>query len=153
MSIKHIDVTHAQQWHCLELTDISGFLFGRFRETCVNAYLVLRRNCNFLITLFLMMMNTGLPEVSCLEDVEYLRKTLVPNVSEEEAVDFFKAKFQEALHYGWKASANNVFHLFRVGWNGIVYIIWCMVVLSAVENWAAELFGILWNLFQNSNKN
>jgi len=64
-----------------------------------------------------MMMNTGLPEVSCLQDVEYLRKTLLPHLSDEEAVDHFKARFQEALHYGWKASASNVFHLFRVGGN------------------------------------
>jgi len=61
------------------------------------------------------MMNTGLPEVSCLQDVEYLRKTLVPHYSEEEATEFFKGKLQEALRYGWKASANNVFHLIRVG--------------------------------------
>ena len=81
----------------------------------MDAYQILRKHSNFLITLFLMMMNTGLPEVSCLQDVEYLRKTLVPHYSEKEADEFFKAKFQEALHYGWKASANNVFHLFRVG--------------------------------------
>jgi len=90
---------------------------GRFRSLCIEAYQILRGHYNFLITLFLMMMNTGLPEVSCLEDVDYLRKTLVPSYSDEEAVEFFKGKFQEALHYGWKASANNVFHLFRVGGN------------------------------------
>jgi len=87
----------------------------RFRNTCIEAYQILRQNCNFLITLFLMMMNTGLPEVSSLQDVEYLRKTLVPHYSDDEAIEFFKGKFQEALHYSWKASANNVFHLFRVG--------------------------------------
>jgi len=90
---------------------------GRFRKLCLDAYQILRHHSKFLITLFLMMMNTGLPEVSCLEDVDYLRKTLVPHYSDDEAVEFFKGKFQEALHYGWKASANNVFHLFRVGGN------------------------------------
>jgi len=96
---------------------LSVCLSVRFRNLCIQAYQILRKHCNFLITLFLMMMNTGLPEVSCLQDVEYLRKTLVPNLSDEEAVEFFKGKFQEALHYGWKACANNVFHLFRVGGN------------------------------------
>jgi len=93
------------------------FVFVRFRNLCIQAYQILRHHCNFIITLFLMMMNTGLPEVSCLQDVEYLRKTLVPNLSDEEGEAFFRSKFQEALHYGWKACANNVFHLFRVGGN------------------------------------
>jgi len=99
------------------IANIRGFLFDRFRDLCFRAYQILRKNCNFLITLFLMMMNTGLPEVSCLQEVEYLRKTLVPHCTDEEANDFFKGKFQEALHYGWKASAANVFHLIRVGGN------------------------------------
>ena len=64
-----------------------------------------------------MMMNTGIPEVSCLKDVEYLRETLVPHMTDEDAVAHFRSKFQEALHYSWKASLNNVFHLVRVGSN------------------------------------
>ena len=89
----------------------------RFQETCERAYLVLRKHSNFLITLFLMMMNTGIPEVSCINDIEYLRDTLVPQMSEQEAIVHFRSKFNEALHYSWKVSMNNVFHLVRVGAN------------------------------------
>jgi phosphatidylinositol-4,5-bisphosphate 3-kinase len=91
--------------------------FTRFKEICEKAFLILRQHSNFLIALFLMMMNTGIPEVSSLKDVEYLKDTLVPHLSHEEAIAHFRSKFREALHYNWKADVNNVFHLIRVGSN------------------------------------
>ena len=62
-------------------------------------------------------MNTGIPEVSCIKDIEYLKETLVPHKTDAEAIAHFRAHFQEALHYGWKVNLNNVFHLVRVGAN------------------------------------
>ncbi len=37
------------------------------------AYLALRKKANFLITLFMMMMNTGIPEISTIGDIKYLQ--------------------------------------------------------------------------------
>ena len=72
--------------------------------------MILRQQTNFLITLFMMMINTGIPELSSLKDIEYLKQMLVPNLTEEEARDHFRQDFKEALKNSWKASVNNVFH-------------------------------------------
>ena len=40
-----------------------------------------------------MMMNTGMPEVSCVNDIEYLRETLVSEMSEQEALAHFTQSF------------------------------------------------------------
>jgi len=51
--------------------------FQAFQELCGRAYLVLRRHANLLITLFMMMLPTGIPElqvISFLENIQYPRK-------------------------------------------------------------------------------
>ena len=45
----------------------------RFAKICEVAYLALRKRANFLITLFMMMMNTGIPEISTIKDIKYLQ--------------------------------------------------------------------------------
>ena len=45
----------------------------RFGKICEVAYLALRKKANFLITLFMMMMNTGIPEISTIKDIKYLQ--------------------------------------------------------------------------------
>ena len=53
-----------------------------------------------------MMLSAGLPELRSLEDIGYLRKTLVLSLSEEEAVKDFQKKFDDALNNSWKTSMN-----------------------------------------------
>ena len=48
-------------------------LYCRFVKICETAYLALRKKANFLITLFMMMMNTGIPEISTIKDIKYLQ--------------------------------------------------------------------------------
>ena len=43
----------------------------------VKAFLILRRHGSFIISLFAMMISTGLPELSCEKDLNYLRETMV----------------------------------------------------------------------------
>ena len=43
---------------------VNYFVFyNRFQELCGHAYLALRRHANLLITLFMMMLPTGIPEL------------------------------------------------------------------------------------------
>lgn len=84
--------------------------FRRFRQLVDDAYLALRRKTNFLITLFLMMTNTGIPELCKPEAIEYLKETLVPHLSEEEGRKHFQEKFHEALKDSWKTSVNFMVH-------------------------------------------
>lgn len=51
--------------------------FQRFQRYCEQAFLVLRRHGGLILSLFAMMISTGLPELSSEKDLNYLRDTLV----------------------------------------------------------------------------
>lgn len=85
--------------------------FIKFKMLCQRAFQILRQHSKFLITLFMMMMNTGIQEVSCIRDIEYLKETLVPHMTDEEADSHFLAKFNEALKNSWKTSVDWMFHI------------------------------------------
>lgn len=44
-----------------------------FRNYCEQAYLILRRNGNLFITLFALMLTAGLPELTSVKDIQYLK--------------------------------------------------------------------------------
>ncbi|XP_071945072.1 phosphatidylinositol 4,5-bisphosphate 3-kinase catalytic subunit beta isoform-like [Antedon mediterranea] len=79
--------------------------FGKFRRCCEDAYLVLRRQGKLLISLFAMMLSSGIPELTA-ETLTYLRDTLLLDKSEEEALKHFQNKFDESLKNSWKTSVN-----------------------------------------------
>lgn len=82
------------------------FVYFRFKQLCIDAFLILRRKGPLLINLFVMMLSAGLPELRSLEDISYLRKTLVLSLSEQEAIKDFQKKFDDALNNSWKTSMN-----------------------------------------------
>lgn len=50
------------------------FFFPRsFRQYCEKAYLILRKNGNLFITLFALMLTAGLPELTSVKDIQYLK--------------------------------------------------------------------------------
>ena len=51
-----------------------GPLFAEFSKLCCRAYVSLRRHANEFITLFLLMVSTGIPELKSEEDIDYLQK-------------------------------------------------------------------------------
>lgn len=55
--------------------------FQRFQNYCEQAFLVLRRHGSLILSLFAMMISTGLPELSSEKDLNYLRDTLVSRCS------------------------------------------------------------------------
>ncbi|KAJ8947735.1 hypothetical protein NQ318_017997 [Aromia moschata] len=74
------------------------------------AFMILRKHGNLILSLFAMMISTGLPELSSEKDLNYLRETLVLNKTDEEALLHFRAKFDEALSNSWKTSLNWASH-------------------------------------------
>ncbi|RWS06961.1 phosphatidylinositol 4:5-bisphosphate 3-kinase catalytic subunit beta isoform-like isoform X1 [Dinothrombium tinctorium] len=84
--------------------------FERFQQVCEEAFTILRRKGPFIISLFAMMLSSGLPELSSSKDLEYLRETLVLNLSEKEAMEHFRSKFREAYEKSWKTSFNWLAH-------------------------------------------
>uniref|UniRef100_A0A5F8GB49 phosphatidylinositol-4,5-bisphosphate 3-kinase n=1 Tax=Monodelphis domestica TaxID=13616 RepID=A0A5F8GB49_MONDO len=87
--------------------------FGRFRQCCEDAYLILRRHGNLFITLFALMLTAGLPELTSVKDIQYLKDSLALGKSDEEALKQFKQKFDEALRESWTTKVNWMAHTMR----------------------------------------
>ncbi|XP_013097729.2 phosphatidylinositol 4,5-bisphosphate 3-kinase catalytic subunit beta isoform [Stomoxys calcitrans] len=86
--------------------------FRYFQEMCEKAFLVLRKHGCLILSLFSMMISTGLPELSSEKDLNYLKETLVLEYSTEKALEHFRSKFSEALANSWKTSLNWASHNF-----------------------------------------
>lgn len=84
--------------------------FESFRSLCDEAYVSLRRHSNLLITLFTMMLRTGIPELRTLDDISYLKTSLQVGVSEQEAREFFHTQFFEAYYGAWATKVDWFFH-------------------------------------------
>ncbi|KAF4532330.1 hypothetical protein B566_EDAN003633 [Ephemera danica] len=84
--------------------------FKKFQDLCEQAFMILRKHGSLIISLFAMMISTGLPELSSEKDLNYLQETLVLNKNEKEALQHFRSKFNEALSNSWKTSLNWVSH-------------------------------------------
>lgn len=83
----------------------------RFQEMCEQAFLILRKRFPLLMSLFMMMVSCGIPQLSSPKDARYLQETLVPHLSEKDALAHFKAKYTEALRGSWKTSINFWVHM------------------------------------------
>ncbi|XP_055958531.1 phosphatidylinositol 4,5-bisphosphate 3-kinase catalytic subunit beta isoform [Patella vulgata] len=85
--------------------------FDKFRDYCEQAYLILRKKSHLLFSLFMMMLSSGIPQLTCTKDVDYLKESLVPNLNEADARRHFQAKFNEALRNSWTSSVNFYIHM------------------------------------------
>ncbi|KAM4589944.1 phosphatidylinositol 4,5-bisphosphate 3-kinase catalytic subunit beta isoform 1-T3 [Fundulus diaphanus] len=84
--------------------------FGSFRQYCEDAYLILRKNGNLFITLFALMLTAGLPELTTVKDIQYLKDSLALGKTDEEALKQFRQKFDEALRESWTTKVNWMAH-------------------------------------------
>uniref|UniRef100_A0A669BDT4 phosphatidylinositol-4,5-bisphosphate 3-kinase n=1 Tax=Oreochromis niloticus TaxID=8128 RepID=A0A669BDT4_ORENI len=84
--------------------------FGSFRQYCEEAYLILRKNGNLFITLFALMLTAGLPELTSVKDIQYLKDSLALGKTDEEALKQFRQKFDEALRESWTTKVNWMAH-------------------------------------------
>uniref|UniRef100_A0A5K3FWI8 Phosphatidylinositol 3-kinase catalytic subunit type 3 n=1 Tax=Mesocestoides corti TaxID=53468 RepID=A0A5K3FWI8_MESCO len=87
--------------------------FIEFTKLCEDAYRVLRRHSSLLLTLLAMMLPSGLPELTCVGDLEYVRKTLAVELHDEEALNYFNAKFNEAYNGAWTTKIDWFAHWVR----------------------------------------
>ncbi|KAM4567297.1 phosphatidylinositol 4,5-bisphosphate 3-kinase catalytic subunit beta isoform 1-T4 [Odontesthes bonariensis] len=84
--------------------------FASFRQYCEEAYLILRKNGNLFITLFALMLTAGLPELTSVKDIQYLKDSLALGKTDEEALKQFRQKFDEALRESWTTKVNWMAH-------------------------------------------
>lgn len=82
-----------------------------YQDTCTQAYLSLRSHSRLLITLFHLMLLTGIPELSAAEDMRYLREALQEEQSEAEAKEHFLQQISVCENEGWTVQANWWIHM------------------------------------------
>jgi phosphatidylinositol-4,5-bisphosphate 3-kinase len=80
---------------------------------CGDAYLALHDHANLLITLFTMMLSTGIPELQSMADIGYLRQTLQVEKSRTEALRYFGTQFNEAHGGAWSTKLDWFFHCLK----------------------------------------
>lgn len=86
----------------------------QFEEDCWKALSILRNNSKLLIALFLLMLGTGIPELTKPEDVEFLKKKLYANATDEQA----RAELPQLIKDSMASTLtkfNNFCHNFRTG--------------------------------------
>ncbi|KAL5014906.1 hypothetical protein ScPMuIL_009176 [Solemya velum] len=69
-----------------------------FQKYCQNAYLILRQHGTLLIRLFMMMLTSGIPQLTSVSDVDYLKEMLALQFSEDEARRKFADTCKKALN-------------------------------------------------------
>ncbi len=72
-------------------------MYNEFVRLACKAYNILRKNGNLLITLFTLMLNCGIQELSDVSDIYYLRDMLRLDLSDAEADAHFQKTISECL--------------------------------------------------------
>uniref|UniRef100_A0A8C6TB16 Si:rp71-17i16.5 n=1 Tax=Neogobius melanostomus TaxID=47308 RepID=A0A8C6TB16_9GOBI len=81
------------------------------QDICMQAYLSLRSQSHLLITLFSIMLLTGMRELSSAEDMRYLREVLQEGKSEEQARAHFLEQVHVCIKQGWQVQTNWWIHI------------------------------------------
>jgi hypothetical protein len=84
--------------------------YATFRDLCCRCYNLLRTHANTFISLFAMMLRTGLPQLNSSEDLAYLRRAFSTNLSTQQADATFKKLIDESLQ-SKSTQINFTFHI------------------------------------------
>jgi hypothetical protein len=88
--------------------------FKHFIDICIRAYNILRKHASMFINLFAMMLSTGIPELKCADDIEYLRDAFALDLDDDQAAARFTELIIAALDC-WTTRFNNAIHLIAHG--------------------------------------
>ena len=72
--------------------------------------MLLRQKGDLFINLFTMMLSTGIPELRSVDDVRYISNALCMSKTDDQALEDFRKKFQEATRHAWSVSVNWYIH-------------------------------------------
>ncbi|XP_077998309.1 phosphatidylinositol 4,5-bisphosphate 3-kinase catalytic subunit alpha isoform-like [Glandiceps talaboti] len=87
--------------------------FKKFQLLCVEAYSLLRKHANLFISLFTMMLASGIPELQTIDDIHYLQKTLAVNKTGDQAIEYFVKQFNDAHGGGWTTKIDWMLHALK----------------------------------------
>ncbi|XP_078537168.1 phosphatidylinositol 4-phosphate 3-kinase C2 domain-containing subunit alpha [Lissotriton helveticus] len=71
--------------------------FQLFVDLCCQAYNLIRKHTNLFLNLLSLMMSSGLPELSGIQDLKYVQDALQPQTSDIEATIFFTRLIESSL--------------------------------------------------------
>ncbi|EAY05852.1 Phosphatidylinositol 3- and 4-kinase family protein [Trichomonas vaginalis G3] len=91
------------------LGDVDGEMFKQFRVLCGQAFNILRHNSKLLVTLLMLMLGTGIPELQKAEDIRYMTDMLMLNKTDSEAKIEFDKLTNKSLE-STRTKLNNLFH-------------------------------------------
>lgn len=84
--------------------------FQSFKSHCCRAYNVIRKHGHLFITLFAMMVSSGISQLRSLDDLEYLRHALALELTDEEASKRFLQLIQDSINNNI-TQLNNAVHM------------------------------------------
>eukprot|EP01129_Flabellula_baltica_P007522 TRINITY_DN2937_c0_g1_i3.p1 TRINITY_DN2937_c0_g1~~TRINITY_DN2937_c0_g1_i3.p1 ORF type:complete len:1179 (-),score=257.23 TRINITY_DN2937_c0_g1_i3:21-3557(-) len=70
--------------------DTTGEAFQRFLQISRRAYLIVRASARIFLSLFHLMLSTGIPQLKTAEDLKYLKVAFALNMTDEEAENYFE---------------------------------------------------------------
>ena len=73
--------------------------YERFCDVACKAFNLVRANARILISLFRMMVSTGIPELQSVDDIDYLRQALALDLNDDAARDLFRSLVVTSLLY------------------------------------------------------
>ena len=92
------------------LGDKGSVKFDKFVTVCSQAYNILRGNAHEFITLFSLMLSTGIPELQKAEDINWLRECIKPEMTNEAAGEHFTKLIYTSLATK-TTQVNNAIHI------------------------------------------
>jgi phosphatidylinositol-4,5-bisphosphate 3-kinase len=91
--------------------------FNMYKNLCSRAFLCLRRHNELIFNLFSLMRSTGIPELACVEDAQYIRDALMLTSSEHDAQQAFQQLIKKCLDLQWTVQIMWWIHKKRGGGN------------------------------------
>eukprot|EP01104_Vermistella_antarctica_P019415 TRINITY_DN758_c2_g3_i1.p1 TRINITY_DN758_c2_g3~~TRINITY_DN758_c2_g3_i1.p1 ORF type:complete len:2061 (-),score=458.91 TRINITY_DN758_c2_g3_i1:628-6810(-) len=87
-----------------------GEAFQTFKRLCGRGYNILRKHSEVFFTLFMMMLSTGIPQLTNMEDLQYLQKSFSLELSDPDAESKFSKLILESLDTR-TTQINNAIHI------------------------------------------
>jgi hypothetical protein len=72
-------------------------IYAHFVDIACEAFNVIRRQTNLLITLFMLMLSTGIPELQRASDIMWLKTVLMQEATDDVAAKYYRVQIQAAL--------------------------------------------------------
>ena len=86
---------------CKEMVELMGGKgskgFNDFQQKCVNAYWVLRENARVIVNMFYLMIDSGIPELNNIDNLEKLHEKFVPQKNKQEAATYILDNLKESV--------------------------------------------------------